>query len=167
MDRPVSPGDGRQRHHGRCLRRRECARQFGGETRQIRAGYANQEYYTRWVVEAFARWKRRQADWGRTLFFETGQIALAQEWTKSLKETQTVLDRVGVETHVLTHADVVRRFPQVNAEGINLGVYTPGTGVLKAREGCQAVADAFQRDGGASPSRGRRSAGRLAGNCRT
>jgi sarcosine oxidase len=28
----------------------------GGETRQIRAGYANQEYYTRWVVEAFARW---------------------------------------------------------------------------------------------------------------
>ncbi len=137
----------------------------GGETRQIRAGYANQEYYTRWVVEAFARWKRRQAEWGRTLFYETGQIALAQEWTKSLKETQTVLDRVGVETHVLTHADVVRRFPQVNAEGITLGVYTPGTGVLKAREGCQAVADAFQRNGGrftiARASLGRQAGGKL------
>ncbi len=107
----------------------------GGETRQIRAGYADQEYYTRWVVDAFARWKRRQVEWGRTLFYETGQIALVQEWTKSLKETQTVLDRVGVETHVLTRADVVRRFPQVNAEGINLGIYTPGTGVLKASEG--------------------------------
>jgi sarcosine oxidase len=137
----------------------------GGETRQIRAGYGNQEYYTRWVVDAFARWKKRQAEWGRTLFFETGQIALAQEWTKNLKETQTVLDRVGVETHVLTQADVVRRFPQVNAEGINLGVYTPGTGVLKAREGCQAVADAFQRNGGrftiARASLGRQAGGKL------
>ena len=126
---------------------------------------AIRRYYTRWVVDAFARWKKRQAEWGRTLFFETGQIALAQEWTKNLKETQTVLDRVGVETHVLTHADVVRRFPQVNAEGINLGVYTPGTGVLKAREGCQAVADAFQRNGGrftiARASLGRQAGGKL------
>ncbi len=137
----------------------------GGETRQIRAGYAVQEYYTRWVVDAFARWKKRQAEWGRSLFFETGQIQLAQEWTTSLKETQTVLDRVGVETQVLTHADVVRRFPQVNAEGINLGVYTPGTGVLKAREGCQAVADAFQKAGGrfaiARASLGRQAGGKL------
>ena len=137
----------------------------GGETRQIRAGYASQEYYTRWVVDAFARWKKRQAEWGRSLFFETGQIQLAPEWTTSLKETQTVLDRVGVETQVLTHADVVRRFPQVNAEGINLGVYTPGTGVLKAREGCQAVADAFQKSGGrftiARASLGRQAGGKL------
>jgi len=137
----------------------------GGETRQIRAGYASQEYYTRWVVEAFARWKKRQADWGRSLFFETGQIQLAEGWTTSLKETQTVLDRLGVETQVLTRADVVRRFPQVNAEGINLGVYTPGTGVLKAREGCQAVADAFQKSGGrftiARASLGRQAGGKL------
>jgi sarcosine oxidase len=137
----------------------------GGETRQIRAGYANQEYYTRWVVEAFARWKKRQVEWGRSLFFETGQIQLAQEWTTSLKETQTVLDRVGVATQVLTRDDVVRRFPQVNAEGINLGVFTPGTGVLKAREGCQAVADAFQKSGGrftiARASLGKQTGGKL------
>lgn len=137
----------------------------GGETRQIRAGYANQEYYTRWVVEAFARWKTRQAAWGRWLFFETGQIQLAEGWTTSLKETQTVLDRVGVETQVLTRDEVVRRFPQVNAEGIGLGIYTPSTGVLKAREGCQAVADAFQNAGGrftiARASLGRQAGGKL------
>jgi sarcosine oxidase len=137
----------------------------GGETRQIRAGYADQEYYTRWVVDAFARWKKRQAEWGRTLFFETGQITLAAEWSKGLKDQQTVLDRVGVETQVLTRADVLRRFPQVNAEGIELGIYTPGTGVLKAREGCQAVADAFQKAGGrfaiARASLGRQAGGKL------
>jgi glycine/D-amino acid oxidase-like deaminating enzyme len=117
------------------------------------------------VLEAFARWKKRQAEWGRTLFFETGQISLVPEWTKGLKESQAVLDRVGVKTEVLTRADLGRRYPQVNLEGINLGIYTPGTGVLKAREGCQAVADTFQKKGGhfaiARASLGRRAGGKL------
>jgi sarcosine oxidase len=139
----------------------------GGETRQIRAAYGDREYYTRWVLEAFARWKKRQAEWGRSLFFETGQISFAPEWTKGLKDSQTALDRVGVKTEVLTQADLVRRYPQVNAEGLSIGIYTPSTGVLKAREGCQAVADAFQKKGGTSPSRGRHSGGRQAGSCKT
>src|SRR5947209_2528531 len=29
----------------------------GGESRQIRAGYGEREIYTRWVLEAFERWK--------------------------------------------------------------------------------------------------------------
>ena len=55
----------------------------GGETRQIRAGYASQEYYTRWVVEAFARWKRRQAEWGRTLFSRPAR----SHWPRSGRRT--------------------------------------------------------------------------------
>lgn len=78
-------------------------------------------------------------------FFETGQISFAPERTKAHEESKTRLDRLGVKTEFLTHADLVRRYPQVNPEGINLGIYTPSTGVLKAREGCQAVADAFQK----------------------
>ena len=117
------------------------------------------------MEEAFARWKKRQAEWGRTLFIETGQILLVPDWTTNLKDTKTVLDRVGVEAQVLTRADVVRRFPQVNAEGIGLGLHIPSTGVLKAREGCQAVADAFQKKGGrftiARASLGRQAGGKL------
>ncbi len=29
----------------------------GGETRQLRANYGNQEIYTRWALEAFTRWR--------------------------------------------------------------------------------------------------------------
>ena len=32
----------------------------GGESRQIRAGYGDRELYTRWVLEAFDRWKARE-----------------------------------------------------------------------------------------------------------
>ncbi len=137
----------------------------GGETRQIRAAYGNQEYYSRWVVDAFARWKKRQAEWGRTIFFETGQVSFGPELTPALKETQAILDRLEVKTEVLGREELVRRFPQVNAVGMNYGIFTPGTGVLKAREGCQAVADAFQKAGGrftiARASLGRQAGGKL------
>ena len=55
----------------------------GGESRQIRAGYGEREIYTRWVLQAFERWKAREAEWGRTLLFQTGQLTLTSEWTKS------------------------------------------------------------------------------------
>ncbi len=45
----------------------------GGESRQIRAGYGEREIYTRWVLQAFERWKAREAEWGKKLFFRTGQ----------------------------------------------------------------------------------------------
>ena len=32
----------------------------GGESRQIRAGYGDRELYTRWVLQAFERWKARE-----------------------------------------------------------------------------------------------------------
>ena len=36
----------------------------------------------------------------------------------------------------------------MNADGIDFGFFVPSTGVLKAREGCVAVAQALQRKGG-------------------
>jgi glycine/D-amino acid oxidase-like deaminating enzyme len=137
----------------------------GGETRQIRAGYGNREIYTRWVVQAFDRWERRQAEWGKTLFYRTGELSLNREWTPNLKDSKTVLDKLGVENRVIAHDELVRRFPQVNVAGIDFGFFLPSTGVLKAREGCVAVAHAFQQKGGriligkASP--GKQSGGRL------
>jgi len=68
----------------------------GGESRQIRAGYGEREIYTRWVLEAFERWKAREAEWNRRLFFQTGQITLARAWTKELTDTRKVFDRLAV-----------------------------------------------------------------------
>jgi sarcosine oxidase len=120
----------------------------GGETRQIRDGYGDREVYTRWVIQAFERWKMRQAEWGRALFFHTGELSLHQEWTAYLESSKAALDKLGVENHVIRHDDLIRQYPQVNLDGIDFGFFVPSTGVLKAREGCVAVAQAFQRTGG-------------------
>jgi glycine/D-amino acid oxidase-like deaminating enzyme len=137
----------------------------GGESRQIRALYGEREIYTRWVLDAFDRWQAREAEWNRRLFFRTGQLSLAREWTRELTETKKVFDRLGVKYESLGRNDLLRRFPQMNMRDIEVGMYTPSTGVLKAREGCVAVAQAFEKKGGslltAKADLGRRAGGRL------
>src|SRR5438105_62018 len=59
----------------------------GGESRQIRAVYGEREIYTKWVLQAFDRWQAREAEWGKRLFYRTGQLSLATEWTKELTDT--------------------------------------------------------------------------------
>jgi glycine/D-amino acid oxidase-like deaminating enzyme len=137
----------------------------GGESRQIRAGYGEREIYTRWVLQAFERWKAREAEWGKRLLFQTGQLSLAPAWTKELADTRRVFDRLGVKYHLIQHDDLVRQYPQMSMKNVDFAMYTPSTGVLKAREGCVAVAQAFEKKGGrfvtAKVELGRRSGGTL------
>ncbi len=121
----------------------------GGETRQIRAGYGEREIYTRWVLEAFKRWETRQEEWGGLpLFYRTGQLFLQRQWSRSLRATKGVLNKLGVENEVIEHDELARRYPQFNIDGIDFGYYIPSTGVLMARRGCFAVAEDFERKGG-------------------
>ena len=136
-----------------------------GETRQIRASYGDREIYSRWAVEALERWRMRQADWDMQLLYRTGQITLSGEWTRTLRVTKTVLDRLGVENERLERDELEYRYPQFNLDGVAVGHFVPSTGVLKCREGCLAVARAFEREGGrftmARAVPGRRAGGRL------
>jgi len=120
----------------------------GGESRQIRAVYGEREIYTRWVLQAFDRWQAREAEWGKKLFYRTGQLSLAPQWTKELLETRKVFDRLGVKYDIVKPDDLARQYPQMNTRGIEAAMSTPSTGVLKAREGCVAVAQAFEKKGG-------------------
>lgn len=135
-----------------------------GETRQIRAAYGERELYSRWAIQALERWKARQAEWGKKLLFQTGQITFGSDWA-SMRTTKTVLDRLGVENEIISPDELAYRYPQFNHGGAEYGFYTPSTGVLLCRAACLAVADAFQRQGGqfimAKALPGRRAGGRL------
>jgi glycine/D-amino acid oxidase-like deaminating enzyme len=120
----------------------------GGETRQIRAGYGDRVLYARWAQEALARWKARQEEWETTLFLQTGRLVLTPKWTKWFADTKSVFEQEGIPSEVIPHDELVRRYPQMNFEGVSLALYEPTTGVLKARQACRAVAEAFARKGG-------------------
>src|SRR5690349_18556847 len=117
----------------------------GGETRQLRAGYGDRVLYTRWAKEASRRWKARQEEWNTTLFLQTGRLVLSPEWTKWLADTKTALDAEGVTSEVVEHDELARRYPQMSVDGIGWALFEPTAGVLKARQACHAVADAFVR----------------------
>ena len=105
----------------------------GGESRQIRAVYGEREIYTKWVLEAFDRWQAREAEWGKKLFFRTGQLSLAPDWTKELTETRKVFDHLGIKYDMVKLDDLVRRYPQMNMNNVGVAMYTPSTGVPDRR----------------------------------
>lgn len=120
----------------------------GGETRQMRAGYGDRVLYTRWAQEALLRWKARQEEWSTTLFLQTGRLVLSPEWTEWMAATKSVFEQEGIPFEVVPHDELVHRYPQMNFEGVGLALFEPTTGILKARQACRAVAEAFARKGG-------------------
>ena len=136
-----------------------------GETRQIRASYGDREIYSRWVVKAFEQWTRREEEFGKKLFFRTGQLTLSRGLTRNLRQSKAVLDRLGLENEIIDRDELLRRFTQFNLEGVELGFYVPSTGIVKCRESCLAVAEALKNKGGqltlAKADPGRKAGGRL------
>jgi sarcosine oxidase len=59
-----------------------------------------------------------------------------------------VLKDAGIRFERLSATDCARRWPQINFDGVSWGVYQPNSGFLAARRGCEAVLNAFLKEGG-------------------
>ncbi len=120
----------------------------GGETRQIRVGYGDQEIYSRWVLRALEKWKAREEEFGQSLMLKTGRLQLASSWTTELRATKSAFEKLGVVHEVVPHDELSKRHPQMRPEGVEFALFEPGAGVLRARHAMQVVAGAFERKGG-------------------
>jgi hypothetical protein len=90
----------------------------GGETRQIRVGYGDQEIYSRWVLRALEKWKAREQEFGESLLLPTGRLQLASGWTEELSATKSVFEKLGVAHEVVPHDELSKRHPQMRPEGV-------------------------------------------------
>ena len=118
----------------------------GGESRNIRAAYADREVYTRWTTDAWRLWHERQAEFRRRLIFETG--ALRADGAETIAAQRRVYDRLMLTYEVLSPAEAARRWPQVRYDDAEVLFYEPRAGVVKARESMIAVAETFEAKGG-------------------
>jgi len=55
---------------------------------------------------------------------------------------------LGLPTEVLDRAAMDRRFPMIDFEGVEIGLFEPDFGVLMARRAVQTLVDEFARQGG-------------------
>lgn len=121
----------------------------GDETRVIRSTYGANEFYFDMNVRALQLWQENESHWGQQLFFNTGVLwfcyeektPLVDESIPFAKKHKMMYERIEV-------AELKKRFPLVHTKDIHHAWFDPYGGYLKARESCQAVKDAFIKEGG-------------------
>jgi glycine/D-amino acid oxidase-like deaminating enzyme len=110
------------------------------EHRLIRHPYGDHAGYARMIDPAFAAWDLLWRDLGRTLYAPTGTLALTgngADWAERSARTLAPLGRPMTE---LTIETVRRRFPLLDARGVERAFWIDTGGVLFAQDIVAALA---------------------------
>ena len=121
----------------------------GGESRLTRAAYGKDAIYTRMAMDSLPQWKALSAVSGLPIFVPCGILFFFPTEEPYVHDSITAHKAFGLPTDVLTQAEMIRRFPMINFDGISIGLYEPGFGALMARRSVQTLADRFVKAGGA------------------
>jgi sarcosine oxidase len=120
----------------------------GGESRLIRAAYGGDVIYSRMARDSLAEWQRLSAAAGLPILVPAGILFFFGEEEPYVRDTVTVHRRLGLSIEVLTAAEMARRFPMIDFDGIAIGLFEPGFGALMARRAVLTLVDSFVRAGG-------------------
>src|ERR1700757_5187414 len=121
----------------------------GGETRTIRATYGPAHaLYVKMVARALQLWQEYEKRWNLQLFFRSGALRMAGADDSYESAALPVLKDAGIRYEKLSASDCATRWPQMNFEGVSWSVHEPDCGFLAARRACEAVLDAFLKQGG-------------------
>ena len=120
----------------------------GGETRVIRATYGPAGIYTQMVARALQLWQESERQWNVKLFFRTNVLWMAGTDDSYEHAALPLLKENGIRFEKLSTTDCARRWPQINFEDISWSIYEPDSGYLAARRSCEAVLNAFLKEGG-------------------
>ena len=121
----------------------------GDETRVIRSTYGANEFYFDLNVRALELWKENEQRWNKKFFFNTGVLWFCYEEKAPLVDDSIPYARKHqVEYEYLTSDELKKKYPKINIRDLHHAWFDPYGGFLKARESCQAVKDAFIKEGG-------------------
>jgi glycine/D-amino acid oxidase-like deaminating enzyme len=128
----------------------------GGETRGVRTSYGDRPHglqWGRWAARAIGRWKawdeEHTDDLLPSLFTTTGDIILREEADDPyVLQTRENWDAMGHSYEVLTPDEVRYRWPVLQTPEVNVALYEPAAGVVRARRAIESVARVFEQEGG-------------------
>lgn len=115
----------------------------------IRGTYGPDQPYTDLAARALKLWRLNERKWKRQFLHRIGVLWMAAHgddgWEhgslEALKDARIPHQRLSSEA-------LSRRWPQINFEGVEWGVFEPESGFLTARAACQGVVDGFVGEGG-------------------
>src|SRR5579871_4169332 len=121
----------------------------GDETRVIRSTYGANEFYFKLNVRALELWKEAEKAWNKSLFFNRGVLWFCYDEKSPLIDDSIPYSiKYNAPYEHISKTDLAKRYPAVNISDLHHAWFDPHGGYLKARESCQAVNEAFIREGG-------------------
>ena len=117
----------------------------------MRGTYGPDQPYTAMASRALILWQRYERRWKRRFLHRTGVLWMASGRNEDHAfESGSVkmLRAAKIKFQELSRAQLKKRWPQINFEGIEWGIFEPQCGYLDARASCQAVVEAFVAAGG-------------------
>ncbi len=120
----------------------------GGESRLIRAAYGKDAIYTRMARDSLPEWQALSAASGLPIFHPCGILFFFEREEPYVHDTIAAHREAGLPTEVLTQPEMAECFPAIHFDGIHIGIYEPGFGVLMARRAVQTLVEQFVRAGG-------------------
>lgn len=121
----------------------------GGETRLIRTEYAGNALYTRWAWESLAEWQALSKRHESPIFHETGALYIYPEDSAAIDKSIALQRGLGIPIEKLGARELAHRWPQINFDGIAVGVLQPTMGALMARRSIQNLVAELTAGGGA------------------
>ncbi|HVY83034.1 MAG TPA: FAD-dependent oxidoreductase [Steroidobacteraceae bacterium] len=120
----------------------------GGESRVTRTAYGPDEVYTRMAWESLPEWRWLSERSGLPVFHQTGVLFFFSRVEPYVTQSIEVHRRLKLPTEELHRAEMAKRWPQIDWEGIEVGLYEPQLGALMARRAVQTLLAEFVKAGG-------------------
>lgn len=121
----------------------------GGETRVMRGTYGPDQPYTELAARALQLWAQYERRWKRQFLHRTGVLWMATGCDDGFERGSVkMLRKAKIRFQEFSSAQMKKRWPEINFEGIEWGIHEPECGYLDARASCKAVVDAFVAGGG-------------------
>jgi glycine/D-amino acid oxidase-like deaminating enzyme len=121
----------------------------GDETRVIRCIYGANEMYFQLTLRAIGLWQDFEKQINKKLLYKTGVLwLLYQAQDETINAALPFLEKSGLGYEKLSGLEAAKRYPAMHVSDLNHLFLEKEAGYLKARESCQAVAEAFVKEGG-------------------
>lgn len=115
----------------------------------MRGAYGPDQPYTEMAARSLKLWEKYERRWKRQFLHRTGVLWMVSGRDDGFERASVeMLRKAEIKVQELSRAQLKKRWPQINLEGIEWGIHEPECGYLDARASCQAVLNVFVAAGG-------------------
>ncbi len=120
----------------------------GGESRMTRSAYGRDAIYTQMALASLREWKRLSERSALPLFHQCGVLFFFEQMVDYARDSFAVHQELDLPLQQLDNAQLKSRFPQINFDDVEFGLFEPDFGALMARRAVEELVARFAANGG-------------------